>query len=1035
MKTPFRLLLWLGLALAAFQPVQARPGERGVPLVRTWGPQDYPGESQNWAVVQDRRGLVFVANNLGVMVFDGVRWHMVPTEQRHHVRSLALDASGRVCVGAAGEFGYLESGGDGGFRFVSLSAGLPAEDRSFTYVWWTVATPRGVLFLSAERIFLWDGATVRALRPPGGTFYSAFNLEGRILVHVLGSGLHELEGDTFRRLPGTEPLGEVKVFMVEPLPGRGLLVGTRAGFRLLGPQGLKPFPTDGDARLARILPYSCARLPDGRFAVGTLMGGLLALDGQGRLEPILDGPGGLGCDTVLAAYRDREGGLWLAMDEGIARVEYPDPLTRFGAQRGLRSHVLSLARHQGILYAGTSSGLYRMDPGGAGGPAFRQVAGISGQTWSLLSLGGDMLAANYTGVYRINGLSATCVAPSLTPCRWLARDGDRVLVGHVGGLFILRREGATWRREGRIEGIHEEISNGGPDGRGGFWCGTSAQGVLRVRILGAPGSPRAEVERFGRAQGLPTLYQVTVHTLPDGPRFATPEGPYRFDTVRGGFVPDHALAAILPQGVQWMQGFGADGAGRIWLGMKDPATLRYTYGAAVPVPGGGYRWESSGLRRLRTLDDSSMLVDPDGVVWMGDVGWLHRYDPAEDREVPGASAASIRRAATAQGRSLALDGPAPSLSYRENRLRFEFATPAFDPAGGSRFQTRLDGVDRDWSAWSREPFKEYLGLWEGSYRFRVRALDVRGNVGAEAAYAFRIRPPWWRSWWALVSWAVLGTGSVAALVRGRGRALKRRNALLEAAVEEATRELRARTLDLEAANEALKTLNEQKTSFLGIVAHDLRNPLSGIVLEAQLIEEEEDPEAMRREARNIQATSREMEALIGRFLDIASLESGQVRPEPESLDLEGLCRMVVDRHRPSAEAKGVPLAFAGSGPAWVHADPRFCVAIIDNLVSNALKFSPRGRPVSVHVEPGPDRVALVVADQGPGFTAEDRKRLFGRFTRLSALPTGREKSTGLGLSIVKQMADAMGAVIHLDSSPGEGARFRVLLPADKRPIA
>lgn len=1031
-----RFVLLLGLALAAVRPGFAFAGERGVPLVRTWGPQDYPGESQNWAVVQDGRGLVYVANNLGVMVFDGVRWQMVPTEQRHHVRSLAVDAAGRVCVGAEGEFGHLEPRGDGGFRFVSLSSNLPAEDRSFTYVWWTVATPRGVLFLSAERIFLWDGSAVRALRPPGGTFNSAFCVDGRILVHVLGAGLHELEGDAFRKLPGAEALAGLKVFMVEPLPGRGLLVGTRAGFRLLEPQGPKPFGADGDARLAKLLPYSYARLPEGRFAVGTLMGGLLALDGQGRLEPILDGAGGLGCDTVLAACRDREGGLWLAMDEGVARVEYPDPLTRFGAQRGLRGHVLSLGRHQGALYAGTSGGLFRLDPGAPGGASFRQVAGIPGQTWSLLSAGGELLAANYTGVYRISGLTATPVAPSLTPCRWLALDGDRVLVGHVGGLFVLRRQGGAWRPEGRIEGIHEEISNGGPDGRGGFWCGTGAQGVLRVRIHGAPGAPRAEVERFGRAQGLPTLYQVTVHTLSDGPRFATPEGPYRFDAVKGAFVPDHALAALLPPGVQWMQGFGADAAGRIWLGMKDPATLRYTYGAAVPQPGGGYRWESGGLGRLRTLDDSPMLVDPDGVVWMGDVGWLHRYDPAEDRETPGPSAAFIRRAATAQGRSLVLGGPAPALAYRENRLRFEFSTPAFDPAGGSRFQTRLDGVDRDWSAWSREPFKEYLGLWEGSYRFRVRALDVRGNVGEEAVFSFRIRPPWWRAWWSLALWVILGTGSIVALVRGRSRALNRRNALLEAAVEEATRELRARTLDLEAANAALQALDEQKTALLGIVAHDLRNPLSGIALEAQLIEEEDDLEAMRREARNIQATSREMEALIGRFLDIASLESGQVKPAPEAVDLEGLCRVVVDRHRVPAEAKGVPLDFTGpGGPAWVYADPRFCVAIVDNLVSNAVKFSPPGRQVSVRVEPGPERVALVVADQGPGFTEEDRKRLFGRFTRLSAVPTGKEKSTGLGLNIVKQMVDAMGAAIHLESRPGEGARFRVLLPANEQPIA
>jgi signal transduction histidine kinase len=112
----------------------------------------------------------------------------------------------------------------------------------------------------------------------------------------------------------------------------------------------------------------------------------------------------------------------------------------------------------------------------------------------------------------------------------------------------------------------------------------------------------------------------------------------------------------------------------------------------------------------------------------------------------------------------------------------------------------------------------------------------------------------------------------------------------------------------------------------------------------------------------------------------------------------------------------------------VFADPKFVFAVLDNLLSNAIKFSPFGSAVTVRVTEFEGRVRIAVRDQGPGLTEADRQRLFGRFSRLSAKPTGGEKSVGLGLSIAKQMVEACGGRIWAESEAGKGATFLVELP-------
>jgi len=234
---------------------------------------------------------------------------------------------------------------------------------------------------------------------------------------------------------------------------------------------------------------------------------------------------------------------------------------------------------------------------------------------------------------------------------------------------------------------------------------------------------------------------------------------------------------------------------------------------------------------------------------------------------------------------------------------------------------------------------------------------------------------------------------------------------------------------LKEARDRLRELAEDKDELLGILAHDLKNHLAGMRLSAGLLAGRSDELSERSlglVANILQSTDR-MLAFVKEFLANQSAERLQVSPRLLSLDAE--VRAALDRHREAAEAKGIELAAAFAASPAVLADAEALAQILDNLVGNAVKFSPSPSTVTVEIpESALTYASFVVADEGPGFTAEDREQLFRRYGRLSARPTGGEPSTGLGLSIVKRLAEAMEGRVELESHDTPGARFRVRLP-------
>ncbi|MBL8115874.1 MAG: HAMP domain-containing histidine kinase [Acidobacteria bacterium] len=242
--------------------------------------------------------------------------------------------------------------------------------------------------------------------------------------------------------------------------------------------------------------------------------------------------------------------------------------------------------------------------------------------------------------------------------------------------------------------------------------------------------------------------------------------------------------------------------------------------------------------------------------------------------------------------------------------------------------------------------------------------------------------------------------------------------------------LRETTMQLANANSALRFAAEEKDTFLGIAAHDLRNPLAIVRANAEVLRDQQSlaPETARQLAGRVVVAAERMRDLLANLLDVNALETGKIPIAKEEVDLVTVVRNVLDAHEPAASLKDVRIEAVLPASAIVVADPRALMQVLDNLISNAIKYTPHGTKVTVTVEGR----AVQILDEGPGFTEEDSTRLFEKFARLSARPTGGEVSTGLGLSIAKRLTDAMEGTLTLESRPGESARFRLAFSAPER---
>jgi two-component system, sensor histidine kinase and response regulator len=234
-------------------------------------------------------------------------------------------------------------------------------------------------------------------------------------------------------------------------------------------------------------------------------------------------------------------------------------------------------------------------------------------------------------------------------------------------------------------------------------------------------------------------------------------------------------------------------------------------------------------------------------------------------------------------------------------------------------------------------------------------------------------------------------------------------------------------------NKKLSALNKEKTEILGIAAHDLKNPLSNIKGLAEIIEtmyDDLEKDDLIETAKKIRTSSEFMFQIISDLLDVNAIDEGKIKMNIEPFNLVDVANRTIDKYQMKAREKSINLNFDPKiEEVYVMGDVIKTIQVLDNLISNAMKFSPFNKNIWIIVNKIQDEKSMVeVKDEGPGISADDMSKLFGKFAKLTARPTNNENSTGLGLSIVKKLVENMNGNIWCESELGKGTSFFLSLP-------
>lgn len=268
------------------------------------------------------------------------------------------------------------------------------------------------------------------------------------------------------------------------------------------------------------------------------------------------------------------------------------------------------------------------------------------------------------------------------------------------------------------------------------------------------------------------------------------------------------------------------------------------------------------------------------------------------------------------------------------------------------------------------------------------------------------------------------------------RALARKLQITNTDLFDANKEINKQKQELELINERLEQLNQDKNEFLGIAAHDLKNPLSNISMIADTIKlysEQLSKDKLMKMIENIKITSKRMTDIIVNLLDVNAIDSGNIHFDIKEISSNNIVKEIYDTYYDKAVKKNIKLNLElMNEDVMITFDERTAREILDNLLSNAIKFSPSNTEITLRAKRlAGEGLFLSIIDQGPGLSEEDKVKLFTKYTKLSARPTAGENSTGLGLSIVKKLADLLDARVYCESEQGKGAEFILHIPEDK----
>ena len=733
-----------------------------MPKVTNYLREAYKGGLQNWAIAQDSYHRLYVANNEGLLIYDGTRWLKHPVPNGTIVRSIRFGADGILYAGAQNELGRFQPDARGILRYVSLKDKLPKEVLNFADVWDIEVVGEVIFFRTDRAIFAYRDGTFTAHRTPN-VWLSIFVHQGALLAQDSERGILRFDNNNWKSYIPKEKLPPSFVIteaMLHQGDSTTLLSTVRSGLFTLSRTTMTPLSVPGAPLKTHFTTLTAGK--EGSFYVGTYTNGIYHLSSNGTLLEHINEKYGLTNNTVRCLYEDANGTLWAGLDNGISSIALTNGISHinppaFNNGAGYSAHLLN-----NQFYFALSTGLQRI--------TFDKSTDLprlsslmtelnDGQTWQVSSVGGRILVGKDDGFWEVT--SNTPKNLDTKTGYWVCRrlgDSDTLVVGNYTGIVFFRISPTGISYLSSFAGFSESsryLETEGAD----VWVSHPYRGLFRLDTRSRT------VKRYGAQHGLPDDLENYVFKLKNKVVIATLKGIYEHDPKADRFVRSPQYREIF--GELPLRYLKEDKLGNIWfvreksLGVagvnnKKPV-LRY-----IPEINSKML---SGFEEIYAYDSRNVLVAAEkGFYHINYPNYLSHLRPFE------AYLASVSAVGNTDTTFWGGFGSSPSvekIGYAFNSLHLTFASTTLEPM---EYSYQLDGFEKEWHHWTTRNEKDYTNLPEGTYTFRLKARRSPSDESAVSEFRFRIAPPWYRAWWAYGIYFLLA----AALLFGLYRLLERR---------------------------------------------------------------------------------------------------------------------------------------------------------------------------------------------------------------------------------------------------------------------
>ena len=745
----------------------------GIPLVFNYSKAIFQGGSRTWDIKQDSRGILYFANNEGLITFDGGYWKLYPLPNGTIARSLYIDGNDRIYVGGQGEFGYFEASHTS-LHYTSLTELIPEKHRKFADVWNTAKQGSSVFFRTNDRIFELTNGRI-TVHNATTTWQFLGHSEGRLFAQDRENGLLEFRNNRWSPLSPENLLKDAAIADVFSIGEDSVLFATLTNQMYLLHEDKFQLLDTGPWR--DLYTPSFSRISDTEYATATSLAGCLIRNLDGQVIQRIGVAEGLPNNNVSAVFTDRDGNIWAGVDNAIAVISYNSVVKYF--RPNLENDVTGFSTRvfKKNLYLSSSNGVYvaplapnATDHSLSQG-SFSLVAGSDrGEAWRLEEVNGQLLLAHNAGVFIIKDKTAIPLATGTGSWMFLPLSSvypvSDIVVGTYYGLDLLHYSKGRFQKLGTLTGQPDSYRFLERDENGDVWASHPYRGIYRLRI--APDSMQYEARLFTQNDGLPSSFQNYVFKIANRIVFATESGIYEFDTVFQRFVPSASFTCFRGIPIKYLKD---DVDGNVWFcsGKKvgvarfaeEEASREITFFPEIEG------LNTSGFENIYPYNRNNIYIGSEkGIIHIN----YEKY--TGDTPQPAALLSSIKTSGKKD--SLIFGGYFPSqipeLPPSFDSYHFKYGSPSFGIQNHVTYSYWLEGYDTGWSEWSSATEKHYTNLSNGRYTFKLKARKNPGNESEIIAYTFVILPPWYKTVWAMLGYFFLFLTGVYLLIRWQQRA-------------------------------------------------------------------------------------------------------------------------------------------------------------------------------------------------------------------------------------------------------------------------